>query len=376
MRSAPDFSIIIPTCNRPKQLANLLLSLAGLDYPVDRFEIIVVDDGSTEPAQTVVSAFSSDLDMTLLKQENSGPAAARNHGASRAGGRFLAFTDDDCVVDDKWLQALEKAFLMAPLTICGGKTINLLSRNIYSTACQLLLDFLSQHYSPQEHPAGFYPTLNFSAPRVRFLEAGGFDPRLRFGEDRDFCFRWASLGYPFRFVPEAVVYHSHPLRISSFSLLHFYYGGGSYRFRRECVDRGRTPPKLSPPSFYIQLILSGIKKERNRYGALLSLLLLVSQIANTAGHFCEALKRGRGRNLRPRGCMTKTEPRNEAFRRRCEDLSESKAAVAFGDNPCGMGLHRPSLCSIGCHYSQGLTEKQALLPTGFLNLENHSGGKT
>jgi glycosyltransferase involved in cell wall biosynthesis len=295
MRSIPNFSIVIPTYRRSKQLANLLSSLTSLNYDADRFEVIVVDDGSKESLEPVVSTFSTALHMTLLKQDNSGPAVARNHGASRAAGHFLAFTDDDCVVDVGWLQALEDAFQAAPLAICGGRTLNLLSRNAYSTASHLLLDFLYQHYSPQMHLGGFYPTDNFAVPRVKFLEMGGFDPRLRFGEDRDFCFRWASRGYPFRSVPEAVVYHAHPLRLASFLRLHFCYGGGSYRLRERCVDRIYRFPRLNPPSFHLQLLLSGIKKQRNMYGYLLSLLLLASQGAYTAGFFWEALSQSNRR---------------------------------------------------------------------------------
>jgi glycosyltransferase involved in cell wall biosynthesis len=295
MRSIPNFSIVIPTYRRSKQLANLLSSLTSLNYDADRFEVIVVDDGSKESLEPVVSLFSTDLHITLLKQDNAGPAAARNHGASRAAGHFLAFTDDDCVVDVGWLQTLEETFREAPLAICGGRALNLLGRNAYSTASHLLLDFLYQHYSPQMHLGGFYPTDNFAVPRVKFLEMGGFDSKLRFGEDRDFCFRWASRGYPFRSVPEAVVYHSHPLRLSSFLRLHFCYGGGSYRLREGCVDRRCRLPKLNPPSFYLQLLLSGIKKQRDMCGFLLSLLLLASQGAYTAGFFWEALRQSRGR---------------------------------------------------------------------------------
>ena len=295
MRSIPNFSIVIPTYCRTKQLANLLSSLTGLNYAADRFEVIVVDDGNKVSLEPVVSPFSTDLHITLLKQVNSGPAAARNHGASWAGGHFLAFTDDDCVVDAGWLQALEETFRETPLAICGGRTLNLLSPNIYSTASHQLLDFLHQHYSPQMHLGGFYPTDNFAVPRVKFLEMGGFDPNLRFGEDRDFCFRWALRGYPFRSIPEAVVYHSHPLRLSSFLRLHFCYGGGSYRLREGRVDRSCRVPKLNPPSFYLKLILSGIKEQRNMYGSLLSLLLLASQGANTAGFFWEALRRSQRR---------------------------------------------------------------------------------
>src|SRR5687767_5128657 len=101
------FSIIIPTYARPKQLAVCLEAIARLNYPRDRFEVIVVDDGSESPPEHVVKSFSERLSLTLLAQPNSGPASARNTGAWEAKGEFLAFVDDDCAPDAGWLRGLE-----------------------------------------------------------------------------------------------------------------------------------------------------------------------------------------------------------------------------------------------------------------------------
>lgn len=290
MSPTPLFSVVVPTYRRTRQLHSLLCSLARLRYEPDRFEVIVVDDGGAVPLGPVVAPFDTRLNLTLLEQRNWGPGAARNTGAMRARGRFLAFTDDDCVVDGGWLSALEDALRKAPVSICGGRTVNYLSQNPYSTASQMLLDFLYLHYSPRDHVGGFFPTYNLALPKAKFLEMGGFHAGLRFGEDRDFCHRWATSRYPFCSVPEAVVYHAHALGPASFLLAHFRYGGGSYQYRRRCVERNIIPPKLSPPSFYLQLVLSGVKQRKNLHGMLLSLLLLASQGANINGFFFEALR--------------------------------------------------------------------------------------
>ena len=71
------FSIVTPTYNRPERLATCLQSIAQLDYPRDRFEVIVVDDGSKTPIEPVITPLRDRLNITLLKQLNSGPAAAR-----------------------------------------------------------------------------------------------------------------------------------------------------------------------------------------------------------------------------------------------------------------------------------------------------------
>jgi glycosyltransferase involved in cell wall biosynthesis len=287
---SPHFSIVIPTYNRHGKLADLLSSLTRLKYPPTRFETIVVDDGGGIPLDSVISRFSGDLDLTLLKQGNAGPAAARNYGAARAEGQYLAFTDDDCQPEPGWLQALAVGFRESPCCICGGKAVNALRENPYSTASQMLMDYLYERSNPTEKLGAFFPTNNFAVPRAGFLEMGGFDATLRFGEDRDFCYRWASAGYPFVFAPEAMVYHAHELNLFSCLKLHFFYGGGTFQFWRRCAIKGLRPVKVSPPSWYVNLLLSGIRKEKSLAGLLQTLLLTAIQGACTAGFVWEMLK--------------------------------------------------------------------------------------
>ncbi|MGL5923098.1 glycosyltransferase family A protein, partial [Chroococcidiopsis sp.] len=108
------FSIIIPTYNRPERLLSCLKSIAQLNYPPDRFEVIVVDDGSEMPIEPVIASFRKQLNLTAIAQQNAGPANARNTGATRARGKFLVFTDDDCMPAPEWLKTLEVRFKAAP----------------------------------------------------------------------------------------------------------------------------------------------------------------------------------------------------------------------------------------------------------------------
>ncbi|MDJ0691886.1 MAG: glycosyltransferase [Xenococcaceae cyanobacterium MO_188.B32] len=78
------FSIVIPTYNRPERLANCLNAIAQLDYLRDRFEVIVVDDGSRMPLNPITAKFEAHLSLHLIQQCNSGPASARNAGAATA----------------------------------------------------------------------------------------------------------------------------------------------------------------------------------------------------------------------------------------------------------------------------------------------------
>jgi len=278
----PYFSVVAPTFGRSAQLARLLEALACLDYPRDRIEAIIVDDGGPAPLEAVLDPFRDRLNVTLLRQENTGPAGARNHGVAKASGEYVAFTDDDCQPEAGWLRALAAAFEECPEAICGGRTVNALPGNSYSTASQLLYDYLYESYIPPSAPGAFFASSNLALPRKGFLEVGGFDATLRFGEDRDFSHRWASAGRPFRCVPEAVVRHAHPLGAWSFPRLHFCYGAGTHQFRRRAARRHR-PVRLSPLSWYVNLALYGVRKEQGLRGLWLSFLLAVALGANTAG---------------------------------------------------------------------------------------------
>ncbi len=109
-KDQPTFSIIVPAHNRPDKLAKCLNALTSLSYPSDCFEVIVVDDGSTLPLEPVVAPFAVSSNIILLRQPNAGPATARNFGATKAKGTFLAFTDDDCAPSPDWLNVLANQF--------------------------------------------------------------------------------------------------------------------------------------------------------------------------------------------------------------------------------------------------------------------------
>jgi radical SAM protein with 4Fe4S-binding SPASM domain len=145
--------VIIPTYGRPKQLAECLDALALLEYPADRYEVIVVDDGSEIPPTSQVTAVQDRLNVILLHQSHKGPAAARNLGAERSKGDFLAFIDDDCVPSPVWLAALAGYFEKVPDHAVGGRIVTML-HNPFSAASQIILDIVYDDYhgEPLLHP--------------------------------------------------------------------------------------------------------------------------------------------------------------------------------------------------------------------------------
>ena len=111
---------MIPSFDRPERLRECLESLVAQRFPKDRFEVVVVDDGGSVPAETVAVAYARRLSVAVCRQERGGPAAARNTGVLRARGRYIAFMDDDCRADPEWLHELERAFAAAPARSLPG----------------------------------------------------------------------------------------------------------------------------------------------------------------------------------------------------------------------------------------------------------------
>ena len=288
-KSTPFISIVIPTYNRPEKLKECLESLTELEYPRDSYEVIVVDDGSKISLESVVENFENQIEITLLKQKNAGPATARNTGAKQAKGEFLAFTDDDCKPAPDWLNQIAGCFAKKPDCLIGGKTINILSENPFSTASQELINYLYSYYNRDPEQATFFASNNIAISKKRFQKIGGFDttyPRAA-AEDREFCDRWLQYGNKMIYEPEVNVYHAHKLTLSSYWKQHFFYGRGAFCFHQVRAKRAHREIKVEPISFYLNLLKYPLSQNISQPKLLLSALLFISQVASVVGFLWE-----------------------------------------------------------------------------------------
>lgn len=284
----PTFSIVVPTFRRPERLALCLESLAALDYPSHRFEVIVVDDGSDAPVATPATP----LELAVMTQPHAGPAAARNTGAARARGDYLAFTDDDCVVERGWLRGLAARLVEAPEHAVGGRTLNALTENPYSSATQLLLDFLYE-WSVRSGSGTFFASNNLAVPNRLFQARGGFDTGfpLAAGEDREFCDRWIRLGGRLSYAPAAVVRHGHHLTLRGFWRQHVNYGRGARRVHRLRAAAAEGGKPAIPLSFYLRLVAYPLTRAAGTRRLSLTTLLALAQVATATGYWREGLRR-------------------------------------------------------------------------------------
>lgn len=293
--TAPEYSIIVPTYRRREPLARCLAAINALDFPRDRFELVVVDDGSPSPPQDLIATLESDVVARLVCAEHGGPAAARNLGASLARGAYLAFTDDDCTPRPDWLREVHRARQSAgDGAAIGGRTINVLADDVFATASQGMVDYLYEYFGSERRPGHFFTSNNLVVPRAEFLALGGFDVRFEraAAEDRDLCERWSRSGRPLVYVPNAVVGHAHAMGFARFNRMHFNYGRGAFDLHRSRARRGERSLKVEPARFYSGLVMYPLRTSRNGRGVVLALLNFWSQVAYAAGYFFERVKRG------------------------------------------------------------------------------------
>jgi len=293
--SLPFISVIVPTYERVAQLSACLSALASQDYPRDHFEVLVVDDGGAISPDGIIETFRHQLNLRLLKQRHSGPAAARNYGAAHAKGPFLAFTDDDCTPAPDWLRSLATGFVSCSDCAFGGRTINELAHVPYSTASQLVTDYLYARWNSDPDNATFLTSNNFALPAKSFHDVGGFDTgwTRAAGEDRDLCDRLISRDYRLRYVSDALVSHAHPLTFRTFWRQHFNYGRGSYRLHRLRAQHSARAIRVEPLGFYLRMVGYPFARASGGKALLLAVLLAVAQVAHAAGFLREWTMRGR-----------------------------------------------------------------------------------
>lgn len=289
---SPTYSVVVPTFQRADELARCLEALAEQTLERERFEVIVVDDGSAHPPREVVARVASALDVRLLEQPNAGPATARNAGARAARGEYVVFTDDDCRPDRGWLRAIDAAAGRRPGCAIGGRVVNALGDGIFSTASQLLIEFLYDYFNVDESGGRFFITSNLAFPTCSFHAVGGFDVSfpLAAAEDRDICDRWREAGLALVYCEDAVVHHAHALGLASFCRQHFNYGRGAFHLHRARAKRGEHPLRVEPPNFYGRLVAYPFRGGAGPRALALSTLMALSQGVYVSGYLTERIR--------------------------------------------------------------------------------------
>lgn len=298
--NAASATVVVPTHNRPEQVRACVASLRRQDYPAERYEIVVVDDGGDRELR-LDCGLESGPKPRLIRQDNSGPAAARNLGAAHAEGAVLVFTDDDCRPRPDWLSTLVRAALDEPRAIIGGRTVNGLPGNLCAEASQTLVDYLYEAYRTPDGTVQFFTSNNIALLSESYRGLLGFSGDFPFagGEDRDFCARWVECGGTMRYVPEAVVDHFHDLTLLRFWRQHFRYGRGAFYHHQRRVERTDRPRRTEALDFYWGMARFSFQRLGLARGTAVCSLIGLSQAANALGYFAERGRRAAPQDERP-----------------------------------------------------------------------------
>lgn len=249
------FSIIIPVYNRPSEVYELLTSISNQTF--QDFEVILVEDGSSDKSDQIVSFFQSKIPIRYFYQENQGQGFARNFGMSQAKGDFFVILDSDVILPGDYLLVLKNAILSRNLDAFGGPD----SAASDFTNLQKAMDFAMTSFwttggirgklkdPPKYQARGF----NMGVSRTVFESIGGFvDPNR--GEDIEWSIRIKKAGFKLELVEEAFVYHKRKNTLKSFAKQAFSFG-------RNRVNVSRFHPEAIKlvhwlPTFFLMFLIS------------------------------------------------------------------------------------------------------------------------
>jgi glycosyltransferase involved in cell wall biosynthesis len=245
-------SVVTPTYNRQASLERFLRSLdKQASSTASAFEVLVVDDGSTDETLATIDGLQVSYQLRLLRQAHQGPAQARNLGVSEASGELILFLDDDVVAEPTLLaQHLQShaeqpnAVVIGPMLAPPGDW----HRSAWVRWEELQLDKQYRDMVRGRYrcsPRQFY-TGNASLERARFLAAGGFDARFKRAEDVELAYRLRDDGAHFMFNPTAAVHHYAERSFASWCRTPYQYGRYDVHMHR---DKGNEALRCAATEF-------------------------------------------------------------------------------------------------------------------------------
>nr|WP_294793432.1 glycosyltransferase [uncultured Mucilaginibacter sp.] len=219
------FSVIIPLYNRPQEIKELLETLMLQTYK--HFEVLVIEDGSTNDAADIVKSFADKLDLHYYVKENAGQGFARNYAFERANGEYFVIFDSDCLIPTDYFQIVNDSLKTNWLDAYGGpdaahesftptqKAISYAMTSPFTTGG---IRGNKKAIGGQFHPRSF----NMGISRAAWQKAGGFKI-TRLGEDIEYSIRIHSCGFKIGLIPEAAVYHKRRTNLIQFyKQIHFF----------------------------------------------------------------------------------------------------------------------------------------------------------
>lgn len=211
-------SVIVPVFNRPGEVQELLESIQNQSFK-GKFEVVIVEDGSTEPAEDVVKSYQDKFNILYLSKPNTGPGDSRNYGMRKANGNYFILLDSDCMLPPQYLEKVAKSLNEDFVDGFGGpdtfhkdfsplqKAINYVMTSLFTTGGIRGHKAAAKNFQPR--------SFNMGLSRRVFEETGGFGD-IHPGEDPDLTLRMWKKGFRTRLIPEAHVFHKRRIDFGKF----------------------------------------------------------------------------------------------------------------------------------------------------------------
>jgi glycosyltransferase involved in cell wall biosynthesis len=199
----PKVSVIVPTLNAPHFIQQCLSSLTQQTYPGDRYEIIVVDNGSDKPAIDVIKSFN----VTLLSQTKiKSPYPSRNMGIQRATGDIIALVDANCLPEKNWIEEGVQSLRTQEADLVGGNVVFTFSPQ--KTGAEIYDSLHNVQMEENIRERGVAKTANLFIHRYVFDSIGGFPEDVRSGGDVIWTGQAVAANYQLKYGEKATVYKS------------------------------------------------------------------------------------------------------------------------------------------------------------------------
>ena len=253
--SFPTVSIVIPVLDRAGELQRCLASIGSIDYPKEKLQVIVVDDGSCDDSAAV--ARSMGALVVSSGGTRRGPAAARNVGAAQASGELLAFIDSDCSASAGWLADLVPLFRDGQTAAVGGRVDGMCSASAvdrYEAVMSSLSLGSRERFGNSGDDTFYLPSCNLLVRRQVFLSVGGFESSMHVGEDVDLTWRMRDAGWTIAYLPSGSILHEHRSTLKSFMSRRFDYGTSEGMLQK--LHPRRRKKFVLPPMLGIVLALA------------------------------------------------------------------------------------------------------------------------
>ncbi len=266
MAGLKSVSIVVPAYNAAKSISGVIEALLQQDYPQDKLEIIIIDDGSTDSTAEIVKQYP----VRYINQENKGPAAARNLGWRLSNNEIICFTDSDCLAEKMWVTKMVTRYTSEHVAGVGGSYDIVNPQNLLASCIH---EEIIQRHLQMSGEVNYLGAFNVSYRRSVLEEVDGFDEsyRIASGEDNDIAYRIKKIGYHLIFDKDIGVAHHHPTNLFKYLKRQFRHGYWRMKIYHEhsdmaggdmyagLMDLARPPLALAtlvllPFSFYFPVI--------------------------------------------------------------------------------------------------------------------------